>query len=123
MGQILLPSGELATPEVETTAVAARLREGTSAVENFPEIRFESKLDAERWMSKCVIRWTWLIGVVDATPYADEATYLPRARRAAGAIHDTTSPLFKRESGDVKLDPYVQIVHVADKCFALTNRF
>lgn len=122
MGLVLLPNGEPATPEVETLAIEPKFKDGTSAVENFHRIRFTSKSDADRWVERCIVRWDWVIGIHDATPGADEPTYVARARKVAGAVHDTKAPLYKPESGDVKLNPYVQVVEVKPGCFAIANR-
>lgn len=123
MGLVVLPNGEPATPEaIESFAVEPKLKEGSSVVENFYAIRFESREDAARWIAKCRVRWAWSIGIVDATPDADEPTYRAQARRAAGSVHDSTSEHYKLESGDVKLEPYVQVGQIKDKCYAVVGK-
>lgn len=122
MGLIVLPNGEPATQEVQSSAILPRYKEGTSAVENFYEVRFESRADAEKWVARCRVRWSWMIGVVDLTPDEPEPTWAPQARRYAGAVHDTESPNYKFETGDVKLEGYVTTVEVKDKCFAVVGK-
>jgi hypothetical protein len=122
MGLVVLPDGSPATPDVPSLAVAPTFKEGTSAVDNFHSIRFESESEAQKWIDQCRVRWVWYLGMVNASPYAETPNWVAQARRGAGQIHDTKHHLYSQESGEVRAYHYLRPVKVQDGCYAIIGK-
>lgn len=72
---------------------------------------FSSAEAAERWISKCVVRWEWSLALdhVNASNPDEEPRYRARAFRRGGQIHDTTRESYVENSEDKMLAPYVEV--------------
>lgn len=72
---------------------------------------FDTKDAAEKWVTKCVVRWDWAIGLINVNEGKDEdPKWRAHARRTSGQIHNTTMESYVKSSEDRPLAPYVDVV-------------
>jgi len=105
--------------------VKAETVAATSAVNPY-EIVFNDKDSCQRFIARCIVRWSWALRVANVGD-DDKPDWQARARKIGGTAHDTQHSAFEPGSDDAKLDNYVVIIkHDSGKLngkFTIANRF
>lgn len=73
---------------------------------------FDSREEAEKWVSKCIVRWHWAIRttLLDEDKPEDWDSYKVTAYRSGGEMHDTTMESYAEITEDRALVSYVEII-------------
>lgn len=84
---------------------------------------FNTKSEAEKWISHCVVRWIWVIGMVEhIDPATNELVAKPRVRKIGGSVLDTTKTSYVKDTCDEPMNRYVTITKQKDGTFKVLNK-
>ena len=94
-----------------------------SSIINPFDIIFPSEDTAEKFATRCRVRWQYIMHNINDAKEDDPPKWRAIARRGNGIVHDTLSPGYQTGYDETELRPFVEIKKLKDDSFVIVNKF